>query len=116
METKKENDMNQSMRKLHSHQEKEQNLLQQEAASFCSCPAQSLLKAAQTLSGSPLLCLVGDLLFIIVSYSLLCSILGQSSAHLSLLFGICVQEQCCGYRIVRITRIHQGSPLQHLTC
>lgn len=39
METKKENDMNQSIRKLHSHQEKEQNLLQQEAA--FSEPAES---------------------------------------------------------------------------
>lgn len=47
METKKENYMNQSLRKVLSHQEKEQNLLQQEAAFLCSCPAQSLLKASK---------------------------------------------------------------------
>lgn len=107
---KTENYVNQSIRKLHSHQEKEL-LLQQEAAFFCSCPAQSLLKATQTLPTFHLLCRVGNLLFISVSCSSLCSILWQSTDHLSLLFGACIRGWCCGYRILRDLTSGLGHPL-----
>lgn len=94
METKKENDANQSIKKLHSHQEKGQNLLLQEATFFCRCPAQSLLKATQIVPRFHC-CLVGYLVFVTVSCSSLCSILWQSSDHLALLFGTCIRGWCC---------------------
>lgn len=92
METKKENYMNQSLRKVLSHQEKEQNLLQQEAAFLLQL---SCTEPAGSNPNPPrfhLLCLVGDLPLIIVLCSPLCSILWQSPDHLALLFGICSRE------------------------
>lgn len=100
--------MNQSTRKLHSYQEKEQKLLPQEACSLCSCPAQSLLK---TIPIVPRSCCtrsawLKNLIHHYVSCSL-CSILWRSSDHLSLLFSIFVREWSRNERLWEAARAGQ---------